>query len=242
MRHCAGRADPSVKVLSLACGSEQAAANAEATVLTAAIPLSVGRSSSRVLVQGSISSILRLFGVNKSNVRQVGTDLCKAINKNIVLNPSVICKSINKKKPSSEQSDRHDATAGRVLLAASTPLGELTFGAESSIKPLAAALPSTALWMYMNPDVPNDPRIELPNPPVILDRRQFTLYDPEQDYSDAEGETHAGIAQQNETPMQSEDEGDSEGATSTASSTRGAATRIGAADLQRLLVASSERL
>ena len=114
-----------------------------------------------------------------------------------------------------------------------SPLAGLTFGVDSSIKPLPAALPPTALWVYMNPDVPNDPRIKLPNPPVLLERRWLTYEQSTPDDYSEPAET---------TPLQSEDEGEAGGAASPISDPEGAATRIAAADLQRLLVASSERL
>ena len=223
-------ADPSMRLLSLACDSEQAASAAEAKILGAALPVSVGCNSSRVLVRGSIRSILRLFGVDKSNVRQVGSMLCTEINKKKPLCPSTVSKNLNKKKAGGEQGD--GGTAPVAALVPISPLAGLTFGVDSSIKPLPAALPPTALWVYMNPDVPNDPRIKLPNPPVLLERRWLTYEQRTPDYSEP-AET---------TPLQSEDEGEAEGAASLESDPEGAATRIAAADLQRLLVASSERL
>ena len=219
-------------MLSLVCDSEQAASAAEAKILMAALPVSVGRNSSRVLVRGSIRSILKLFGVNKSNVRQVGSMLCTEINKKKPLCPSTVSKNINKKKSGGEQGD--SGAAPVAVLAPISPLAGLTFGAESSIKPLPAALPATALWVYMNPDVPNDPRIKLPNPPVLLERRWLTYEQSTPDDYSEPAET---------TPLQSEDEGEAGGAASPISDPEGAAPiRIAAADLQRLLVASSERL
>eukprot|EP00964_Phaeocystis_antarctica_P060672 scaffold36183_cov56-Phaeocystis_antarctica.AAC.2 len=137
---------------------------------------------------------------------------------------------MNKKKAGGEQGD--GGTAPVAALVPISPLAGLTFGVDSSIKPLPAALPPTALWVYMNPDVPNDPRIKLPNPPVLLERRWLRYEQRTPDYSEP-AET---------TPLQSEDEGEAEGAASLESDPEGAATRIAAADLQRLLVASSERL
>ena len=218
-------------MLSLGCDSEQAASAAEAKILMAALPVSVGRNSSRVLVRGSIRSILKLFGVNKSNVRQVGSMLCTEINKKKPLCPSTVSKNINKKKSGGEQGD--SGAAPVAVLAPISPLAGLTFGAESSIKPLPAALPPTALWVYMNPDVPNDPRIKLPNPPVLIERRWLT-------YEQSTADDYSEPAET--TPLQSEDEGEAGGAASPISDPEGAATRIAAADLQRLLVASSERL
>ena len=104
---CAHRADPSMRLLSLVCDSEQAASAAEAKILAAALPaMAVGCDSSRVLVRGSIRSILRLFGVDKSNARrEVGSMLCTEINKKKPLCPSTVSKTINKKKSGGEQTD-----------------------------------------------------------------------------------------------------------------------------------------
>jgi len=215
-----------MRLLSFACDSEQAASAAETKILSAALPVSVGCKSSRVLVKGSMRSILRLFGVNKANVRQVGSMLCTEINKKKPLCPSTVSKNMNKKTSGS------GAAPVVAALAPISPLAGLTFGAESSIKPLPAALPQTALWVYMNPDVPNDPRIKLPNPPVLLERRWLTYVEQTSDYGEPV-ET---------TPLQSEDEGEAEGAARPVSYPEGAATRIAAADLQHLLVASAELL
>jgi hypothetical protein len=151
---CAHRADPSMRLLSLVCDSEQAASAAEAKILAAALPaMAVGCDSSRVLVRGSIRSILRLFGVDKSNARrEVGSMLCTEINKKKPLCPSTVSKTINKKKSGGEQTDNCAEPMA-------SPLTGLTFGADSSIKPLPEALPPTALWVYMNHNVPNDPRL-----------------------------------------------------------------------------------
>lgn len=78
--------------------------------------------------------------------------LCTEINKKNPLCPSTVSKTINKKKSGGEQTDN-----GAEPMA--SPLTGLTFGADSSIKPLPEALPPTALWVYMNHNVPNDPRL-----------------------------------------------------------------------------------
>ena len=158
-RMCAHRADPSMRLLSLVCDGERAASAAEAKILMAALPMAVGCDSSRVLVRGSLRSILRLFGVDKSNARrEVGSMLCTEINKKRPLCPSTVRKTVNKKKSGGEQTDN-----GAEPMA--SPLAGLTFGANSSIKPLPGALPPTALWVYMNPNVPNDPRSASPAHP-----------------------------------------------------------------------------
>jgi hypothetical protein len=67
---------------------------------------------------------------------------------------------------------------------------------------------------------------------VFLEKRWLTYEQLTPDYSEP-AET---------TPLQSEDEGETERSASPVLDLEGAATRIAAADLQRLLVASSELL
>ena len=164
-RMCAHRADPSMRLLSLVCDSDQAASTAEARILMAALPMAVGCDSSRVLVRGSLRSILRLFGVDKSNARrEVGGMLCTEINKKRPLSVCSLTLTLNKKRSGGEQTDNGAEPID-------SPLAGLTFGADSSIKPLPEALPPTALWVYMNPNVPNDPRLANtahPNPNQII--------------------------------------------------------------------------
>ena len=220
-----------MRLLTLACDSvsEQAASDTVmAKIMMAHLPVEVGNDSTRVVVRGSILSILRLFGINKSNVRQVGGMLCTEINRKKTLCVSTVSKNMNKKKSSGEQGD--DASPGAVSTPVS-PLAGLTFGVESSIKPLPAALPPTALWIYMNPDVPNDERLDLPNPPILLEKRRLT-YEQVPDYNQ----------RALDTPPHSEDEGESGSAASPVTDSEGAAIPLAPADLQRLLVASSERL
>ena len=213
-------ADPSMRELTLVCDNEQAALATKAKVLKAALPVTVtvGRNSSRVLVGGSIRSILKLFGVSTSNSWQVGSMLCTEINKKKKLCPSTVSKNMNKKKSGGEQGN---CAAPVAVLAPISPLAGLSFGAESSIKPLPAALPPTALWVYMNPDVPNDPRIKLPNPPILLERRLLPRYEQStpDDYSEPARKTPLQSEDEDEfdiniffggdeTPLQSEDEGE----------------------------------
>ena len=93
--------------------------------------------------------------------------LCTEINKKKPLCPdrlTALQSALNKKKSGGEQTDNGAEPID-------SPLAGLTFGADSSIKPLPEALPPTALWVYMNPNVPNDPRLANtahPNPNQII--------------------------------------------------------------------------
>lgn len=196
--------DPTVRFLKLVCNSEQAAKDTEVKILATSLPLKVGLSLAppAVLVTGSSRSMLRLFGVKNAS-RGFATKLSKEINQKAPLPASGLFKKITKKQTEADTVE---------------PLAGLTFEADSSIKPLPDALPATALLVYINPAEPNDARIELPKPPIVLEERslpqdevqgQLVPFLSPSDLPPQEGgPSSCGEQGGGETPLQSEDEGD----------------------------------